>query len=129
MGNNHITTLQFGVEGAITANATQYLYPGNGATNANEPMLRLPRAGTLKNLYVYQRVASGGAGLTDIYTVRVAGADTAITCTLNNAQTGQDTTNTVAAAAGAQVSVKLVSNNGADTSADVAVTLEVEFAQ
>ena len=129
MANNHVVVIHFGVEGAITASSTEYLYPGNGATTANEPRIRVPRAGTLKNLYVYQRVASGAGGRTDIYTVRKNGADQAITCTLDNAQTGQDTTNTVAVAAGDQVSVKLVSNNASDTSADVSVSLEVEFAQ
>lgn len=129
MGNNHTEILQFGVAGAITPNATSYLYPGNGATTTNEPAIRVPRAGTLKNLYVYQRVASGGAGLTDIYTVRINGADTVVTCTLNNSTTGADTTNTAAVAVGDRISVKLVSNNGADTSADVGVTMEIEFAQ
>jgi len=127
--NNHTEVFQFGVEGVITPNATSYLYPGNGATTTNEPAIRAPRAGTLKNLYVYQRVASGLAGRTDIYTVRINGADTAVTCTLNNATTGVDTTNTVAVAVGDQISVKLVSNDAADTSADVAVSLEIEFAQ
>jgi len=116
--------LQFGCLGAITAGATSYLAPGMGATQANEIKMRVPATGIIKNLYVLQRVSSGAAGRTDIYTVRYGG-DTAITCTLNNTAIGHDTEHEVAVTAGDQVSIKLVSNNGADTSADVVVTLEL----
>jgi len=129
MGNNHVQIIQFGVEGAITANATTYLYPGNGATTTNEPRIRIPWAGTLRHLYVYQRVASGAVGRTDIYTLRKNGVDQAITCTLNNSQTGQDTSNTVSVTTGDQISIKLVSNNAADTSADVAVSIVLQSDQ
>jgi hypothetical protein len=117
--------LQFGCLGAITANGTSYLAPGNGATQANEIKARIPRPGILKNLYVWQRVASGLAGRTDIYTIRVNGVDTTITCTLNNATTGSDITHSELIAAGDQISIKLVSNDAADTSADVVATLEL----
>jgi hypothetical protein len=70
-----------------------------------------------------QRVASGAAGRTDIYTVRVNAADKAITCTLDNATSGEDTTHAVPVAQGDAVSVKLVSNNASDASADVTATL------
>ena len=116
---------QFGCLGAITPNGTSYLAPGNGATQANEIKARVPRPGILKNLYVWQRVASGLAGRTDIYTVRVNGVDTTITCTLNNAITGSDITHSKLVAAGGQISIKLVSNDAADTSADVVATLEL----
>jgi len=115
--------LQFGCLGAITPNGTSYLASGNGATQTNEIRIRVPRTGILRNLYVWQRVASGAAGRTDIYTVRVNGADKAITCTLNNATTGEDTTHAVPVAAGNAVSIKLVSNNASDTSADVTASL------
>jgi len=114
---------QFGCLGAITPNGTSYLAPGNGATQTNEIRIRVPRSGILRNLYVWQRVASGAGGRTDIYTVRVNGADKAITCTLDNATTGQDTTHAVPVAAGDAVSIKLVSNNASDTSADVTASL------
>jgi len=116
--------LQFGCLGAIASGATSYLAPGMGATQANEIKIRVPQTGILKNLYVLQRVSSGAAGRTDIYTVRYGG-DTAITCTLENTGIGSDTTHEVAVTAGDQISIKLVSNNGADTSADVVVTLEL----
>jgi len=116
---------QFGCLGAITANGTSYLAPGNGATQTNEIKVRVPRPGILKNLYVWQRVASGAGGRTDIYTVRVNGVDKTITCTLDNATEGSDTTNEVLVAAGDQASIKLVSNNSSDTSEDVVATLEL----
>lgn len=116
---------QFGCLGAITPNGTSYLAPGNGATQTNEITIRAPRPGILKNFYIQQRVASGAGGRTDIYTVRVNGADTTITCTLDNATQGADTTHEVLVAAGDRISVKLVSNNAADTSADSIATLEL----
>ena len=51
------------------------------------------------------------------------GADKAITCTLDNATSGQDATHAVPVAAGDAVSIKLVSNNASDASADVTATL------
>ncbi len=115
--------LQFGCLGAITANGTSYLAPGNGGTQTNEIKVRVPRAGILRNLYVQQRIASGAAGRTDIYTVRVNGADKAITCTFDNATTSEDTTHAVPVAQGDAVSIKLVSNNASDASADVSAAL------
>ena len=85
--------------------------------------MRVPRAGILKNLHVQQRVASGAAGRTDIYTVRVNGADKAITCTLDNATTGEDTTHAVPVAQGDAVSIKLVSNSNQDASEDVSASI------
>jgi hypothetical protein len=123
--NQFDKVFQFGCLGAITPNATSYLAPGNGATQANEIRIRVTRPGVLQNLFVWQRVASGAAGRTDIYTVRVNGANTAITCTLNNQTEGSDTTNQVLVAAGDQVSISLVSNNALDTSADVVAVVEL----
>lgn len=123
--NQFDKVLQFGCLGAIGAGATSYLAPGNGPTQANEIRVRVSRPGILRNLYVWQRVASGVGGRTDIYTVRVNGANTAITCTLDNAVEGADIVNEVVVAAGDQVSISLVSNNGADTSADVSAVVEL----
>ena len=117
--------LQFGCLGAITPNGTSYLAPGNGATQLNEIRIRAPRAGILRNLYVWQRVASGAGGRTDIYTVRVDGGNTAITCTLDNVDEGADIANEVLVGAGDSISISLVSNNALDASADVIAVLEL----
>jgi hypothetical protein len=53
----------------------------------------------------------------------VNGADTVITCTLDNATSGEDTMHAVPVVAGDAVSIKLVSNNASDASADVTATL------
>ena len=116
---------QFGCLGAVGVGATSYLAPGMAATQATEIKARVPHSGILKNLYVSQRVASGAGGRTDIYTVRINGADKTITCTLDNVLLGADTTHTEAVVAGDEISIKLVSNNGADTSVDVVATLEL----
>ena len=94
---------------------------------ADECGPRVTRGGTLKNMYVCQRVASGGAGWTGVYTARIAGNPTTITVTLDNETDGEDTVNTAAIAAGQDLSVSLVSNNVGDTSEDCFVTIEVEF--
>ena len=127
MGNNHVAVYQFGVLGAINGGTTEYLTPGIGPSIATEIKLRVPRGGTLKNMYVRQRVASGAGGRTDIYTARIEGADSAVTCTLDNATEGEDAANTAVIATGNDLSISLVSNNGADTSEDCIVTIEVEF--
>lgn len=121
--------LEFGVQGVITPNATSYPCPGGAlaAATANEIKIPVSRGGWLKNLRVRQRVASGAGGRTDIYTVRVNGVDTDLTCTLDNATVGSDLTNHVYKIEGDEVSVKLVSNNVADVSADVSVTVELEL--
>ena len=70
-------------------------------------------------------MASGLAGRTDIYTVRVNGVNTTITCTLDNTLIGSDTVHTALVAAGDQISVILVSNDVADASTDIVATLEL----
>jgi photosystem II stability/assembly factor-like uncharacterized protein len=117
--------LQFGCLGIITPNGTSYLAPGNGATQLNEIKVPVMRSGLLKRLFAWQRVPSGAAGITDIYTVRVNGVNTAITCTLENATAGSDVAHSKLVAAGDLVSVSLVSNSVLDASADVTVMLEL----
>jgi hypothetical protein len=53
----------------------------------------------------------------------VNGADKAITCTLDNATTGEDTNHALPVAKGDAVSIKLVSNSNQDASEDVSATV------
>ncbi len=119
--------LLFGCTGAITPNATSYLVPGNGVAHAAEIQLRVPRDGIIGVLYVAQRVASGAGGRTDIYTVRVNGANTDITCTLDNATEGEDGSTYIphiwTVYEGDKISIQLISNDAGDTSEDVVATL------
>lgn len=121
--------LEFGVQGEITPNATSFPCAGGGlaAQTANEIKIPISRNGFLKNLRVRQRLASGGAGLTDIYTVRVNGVDTDLTCTLDNETVGSDLVHNVHVVKGDEISTKLVSNNAGDVSADVSVSVELEL--
>lgn len=123
----HTAILIFGINGAITPNATQYLSPGAGPTAATPRWMKSGRSGTLKNLYVRQRVASGAAGRTDVYTVQLGGGDTALTVTLDNLVENWNTADTVACAPDNDISIKLISNNAADTSADCYATASLEF--
>jgi hypothetical protein len=68
-------------------------------------------------------VASGAGGTTEVYTVRVNGVNTAITCTLNNVLIGSDITHSVRVAAGDAISISVTSNNAVDTSADMIASL------
>ena len=120
--------LEFGVQGVITPNVTTYPCPGGGiaASTATEIAVPISRKGILKSLRVKQRVASGLAGRTDVYKVRVNGVDTAITCTLNNALAGDNRVNFVVVNPSDVVSMSLTSNSAADVSADVSATIELE---
>ena len=116
---------QFGCIDLVNANATSYLFPGAADGYSEEATIRAPHSGTLRNLYIQQRVASGASGRTDIYTVRVNATNTSITCTLDNATQGSDTTHNASISAGDRISIKIVSNNASDTSADIIATLEL----
>jgi hypothetical protein len=119
----HELMLQFGCLGAITANGTSYLAPGNGSTQSNELKIRVPRPGS-SGTSTYGGASRPVQPTAPIsYTVRVNGVDTVITCTLDNATSGQDITHAVPIAQGDAISIKLVSNNAADASADVTASL------
>ena len=128
---DHNELLFYGVQGAITPNVTSYPCPGGGvaAQTANEIAMPINKRGWLKNLRVRQRVASGAGGRTEVYTIRVNGAATDLTCTLDNVLVGADLVNSVVVNPGDRVSTSLVSNNAGDTSADVEVSVELQIAR
>jgi len=72
------------------------------------------RSGILRNLKVSQTAASG-VGEQYVYTVRITGVDTSITCTIAGAAdtTGEDVTHTEVVNSGDHVSIKVVSSGGA----------------
>jgi len=103
--------LEWGNNSVANSTATRYLDPGFEARTA--PLatavnsFRVPRAGTLRNLYLRHN-NPGGSGATITYTVRVNGVATALTIGL--ASTGSaaaDTTNTVAVVAGDYVDIEV----------------------
>jgi hypothetical protein len=90
-------------------NGTSYVSlfnANNGADNAEAAVEQVvPLAGTLSLLYV-RLDGSPGGGNSYVFTVRVAGSDTAATCTISDgATTCSDLTNSVAIPAGALVSI------------------------
>lgn len=114
--------------GVVAAAATVYL--GLGAESATESVVRIvmPVAGVLRNLTVVTDGAPGAAK-TYIYTVRVNGADTTLTCTVSGAvaTTASDTTHSATVAAGDTVTVKLVTLAAAATQRH-SVSLSLESA-
>jgi hypothetical protein len=113
--------LVFG-SGAADAGATDYMVPGSGTAGATELKVPVPRAGTLRNLFV-KGVTAPGAMHSDVFTVRVNGMDTGLTCTVSGtATTANDSLDSVSVAAGDQVSLKIVqgaSSAGADYQASI----------
>ena len=113
----------------VAIGATAYLPTGTGATSASETkdyQWMIPVAGTLKTLYVAVTTSSG-SNTGDIFTVRVNGVNTSITCTLiQSATTGNDTTNTAAVVVGDLVSVRCVVAGDANATGAIAVGLILE---
>lgn len=105
--------------------ATLYLRSlGQAATGTTETdLLVAPRAGTVRNLRCFLKIAPGGAD-TVINTVRVNAAGIVTTCTISGAATScADTTNTSAVAAGDRISIESVSSAG--TASDLSCAFEV----
>jgi hypothetical protein len=103
--------LTWGNNSVANSTATRVLDPGY--ENRIAPLssstalidVRVPRAGTLRNLYV-EHNNPGGTGATITYTVYVNGAPTAITVGLaSTAAQAADTTNSVAVSAGDRVRI------------------------
>lgn len=98
----------FGNDDIGAAADTRFLTPGHAGTAVTTDTKRtpMPRGGILRALYVYHNNPVGD-GDAVVYTVRVGGVNTAITCTLasNVAGPGLDITNTVQVGQGALVDI------------------------
>lgn len=86
--------------------------PAN-ATEANA-QIAMPMACTVSNLYVRITAAVGASGSSQTFTVRKNGAATSVTCTISGStgQSGSDTTNSVAFAAGDLFSLEASPSTG-----------------
>jgi hypothetical protein len=106
--------LGFG-DNSISAGAdTRFLDQWNGGNAAVAPTTEstpivAPRAGTLRNLFV-RHAAAAGNGNSVVYTVRINGVDTLLTCTLATGAVGQafDTLHTPVVAVGDRITLKAV---------------------
>lgn len=100
---------QTGVGGA---GATQFFVVGGSATELNVYGVA-PATGTFRNLWLNLNTAPGGVQ-TDTFTLRVNGADTAITCVVTGAAvSGSDITHAVPVTKGQTWSIKIVGSAAA----------------
>ena len=108
---------------------TRFMTPGYGDATARttEVQFACPVTGTLRNMYV--RVGGAvGDGDNVVYTLRKAGADTALVITLaSNVANGSNIVNTVAVTAGDLLSMKVTKALSITTAiTDVLVTCDIQ---
>jgi hypothetical protein len=112
-GGAATAVVMWGNDSVASSTATRVLDPGfeartaplSSGTGFNE--WRVPRAGTLRNLYVRHN-NPGGTGATITYTVFVNGVATAITIGVaSTAAGGADTVNSVAVVAGDRIRIEV----------------------
>lgn len=75
--------LTFADPGALPNSVTRYMRPGTGTVDALEIKVRIGKKSIVRHISVRALVAPG-AGLSDVFTVRKNGVDTAVTCTLSD---------------------------------------------
>lgn len=112
----------------VVSNTTRYAAPNHRyTTGASSQDLDnqniVPLAGTVKNLYV--ELTNNPGAYDVVFTITKGGADQALTCTINNATTGNDTSNSFAVAAGDLLGIKCVTPNGATGGASL-VAIEID---
>jgi hypothetical protein len=121
--------VHWGAGSILQTTQTRYLYPGydeNNATIDDQFRWRVPRPGTLRNMYVMQNVP-GDDAVAITYTLMVNGSPTALLTAINaNVATGQDTVNSVFVNAGDQVTIR-VTKASAILPAVQRVVVAVEF--
>lgn len=113
--------------GTGVPNATRYIRPGVPGAITAEGLMSFPRAGVLRNFYVYAETPPGGV-VTDTLTVRrtTGGvtSDTLIIVALTGTQkAGSDLVNSVSVLAGDGLSVKIVAGASSAT-ANLTWTIE-----
>lgn len=104
--------LIFGITGQPTAN--HFLSPGCDASDANEMLVTMQRACTLREARVVCRIAPGGA-FVDTYTVRLNAGDTAAAPTVTATATTGTWSGTEAVTAGDEISVQYTQTGGVAT--------------
>jgi hypothetical protein len=119
------TEIVFGNSATSAAAGTFFLDPcfGVRTATANEIRIYCGAAGTISNLYLFQRVGSTGGNC--VYTVRKNGVDQTLTATIAAAgTTGNDTAHSFTVAKGDYISIKQVAGGGTSAGAtDVTATV------
>lgn len=97
------------------------------ATDATGARTEIDSPGRLKKLRVIRTTTPAG-GTSVVYTVRVNGVNTAITCTMANGPTiASDLVNSVAVVPGDVVEIAVTVGGGAPAASPTTVSLEQEF--
>jgi hypothetical protein len=107
--NIPIADIVFGANSVSSTTLTRYLFPGFGDSTAQTSVIqrRMQRPGFLRNLYIIHN-SPGGNGNPIVYTVRVNGAPTLLSVTMASTDsTGEDTSNSIAVAAGDLVDIEI----------------------
>lgn len=113
-----ITPLLWCDTGALP-NGTNYMWPGTATPSAAEPKIRLNQPRLIIGIHVRVITPPGGV-VTDTWTVRVNGVDTAMTATLTGAEVEKLNTSVSAPiAAGSDISLKVVKGVGSATTQTV----------
>jgi len=119
----------WGANNVFANTVTRYLFPmfDNGAAQTSPVQVPAFRAGTIKNMRVMHN-APAGNGNDIVYTLRVAGAASALTVTLaSDVSQGSNLVNTVAVTAGQLLDVE-VTKAAAIGASPIDVVLIVEYA-
>lgn len=118
----------FGADSLGTTTAL-FFAPGYiAAASLTEIQFTMPRAGTIRNLYV--QIAAAGTDSSNVtYTVRKGGVDTTLTTSKNNNTSGQasDLTHSFTVAAGDLISIS-ITKAGVVTAGQTGVTATIELA-
>lgn len=113
-----------------TTTTVRYLNPfsrDSGDAHATEEQYEIPRAGTIRNMFVLCGTAGVGAA-TITYTMRVEGADSILVVVMSNTATeGSDTTNAVVVAKGDKISISAAKSTSITTS-QRHIRIAMEFA-
>lgn len=124
-GSGYITTSTQGADlcfksaigSPVAGGATVYLGPAGHSATEDEATIIVSRRGFLHSLYAALQTAPG-AGQSATYTVRKPGGDTALTCTISDANTAaNDTSHSVLLSPGDIVNIKLVTSVSAASGA------------
>lgn len=123
--------IQFGDESVSSTTTTRYLSPGadttTGTSRTNFVGVRMPRAGTLQNLYV-EHNDPGGNGNAVVYTVEVNATPSTLSVSLpGTSPTGSDLVNSVVVAQGDVVSIEVTKATNVGGGGNFVVQASVEL--
>lgn len=119
--------LELGAQALTTATASRFLAPGFALATETATEIKVPvdRPGTLRNMRL--KCVAGTGGTTVSFIVRLNGADTALSLTVNNtAAIGSGNAGVPAVAAGDLIGIRIIKGTAPTTAqTNVVITLEI----